>query len=461
VTVYLGVLLWQSPLLGGLTLAVGALQVLVLALSTRPIGTLARQELAAFGRSQGYLGEALVGIATLKAAGAEHRALVRWSHVFCDHLNVSLRYSYAAGSVAALLSALPWLGQLLLLCGGATQVLNGSMSLGTMVGLMTLAGAFFAPLASLVSSGQQFHLAGANYDRIRDVTEAEPEQTGEVLRATPRLTGRIRLDQVGFLYAQGAPEVLRGLHLTVRAGSRIAIVGVSGSGKSTLGKLLLGLYAPTGGRILYDDLSLQDLSLRGVRRQYGVVLQESTLFTGSIRSNIALSDPSMDLERVIEAARLAAVHDDIVAMPMGYDTFISEAGSALSGGQRQRLAIARAIAQRPTILLLDEATSHLDVETERRVAANLRRLACTQIIIAHRLSTVRDADMIVVLDQGAIVERGTHDELLRRDGHYARLARGQLGHGVPHRAPHSGAAAPRRPSWMDPPRSGFKQGRVW
>jgi ABC-type bacteriocin/lantibiotic exporter with double-glycine peptidase domain len=155
-------------------------------------------------------------------------------------------------------------------------------------------------------------------------------------------------------------------------------------------------------------------------------LQESVLFSGSVVSNIALSDPTMDVARVTEAAKIAAIHDDIVAMPMGYDTRVSEGGSALSGGQRQRLAIARAIAHKPAILLLDEATSHLDVETEAKVARNLEELACTQIIIAHRLSTVRDADMIVVIDAGAIVETGTHQELIRRDGHYARLVRQQL-----------------------------------
>jgi ABC-type bacteriocin/lantibiotic exporter with double-glycine peptidase domain len=426
VMVYLVVLLWQSPSFGLVTLVVGAVQVLVLVVSTGPVGRLARRELAAFGKSQGYLGEALVGIATLKAAGAEERAFERWSNVFFEHLNISLRYSYASGSVTAVLSALPWLGQLLLLWAGAAQVLNGSMSLGTMVGLMALAGAFFAPLGSLVTSGQQFQLVGANLDRIRDVTEAEPEQSGAKLRDTRRLTGHVCLQGVSFAYAHGAPDVLRGVEVTVRPGERVAIVGHSGSGKSTLGKLLVGLYAPTEGSILYDGLPLHELDLREVRRQYGVVFQESTLFSGSIRSNIALSDPLMHLDRVIEAAKIAAIHDDIVAMPMGYDTFVSEGGSAVSGGQRQRLALARAIVHKPTILLLDEATSHLDVETEQRVAHNLRRLACTQIIIAHRLSTVRDADAILVLDDGAIVEQGRHEELIRRRGHYARLVRRQL-----------------------------------
>jgi ABC-type bacteriocin/lantibiotic exporter with double-glycine peptidase domain len=295
-----------------------------------------------------------------------------------------------------------------------------------MVGLLALAAAFVAPLGSLVSSGQQFQQVGANLDRVRDVTEAEREQQGQELLPTPRLTGDIHVHRVGFRYGPAAPWVLREVDLTIEPGLTVAIVGRSGSGKSTLGKLLVGLYVPDEGEVFYEGLPLQRLNWQELRRQCGVVLQENALFSGSIRSNIALSDPAMPNERVVEAAKVAAIHDEIAAMPMGYDTFVAEGGSALSGGQRQRLAIARAIAHRPAVLLLDEATSHLDVETESKVAGNLQALACTQIVIAHRLSTIRAADTIVVLDDGVIVERGRHDDLVAHRGPYAKLVRQQL-----------------------------------
>jgi ATP-binding cassette subfamily B protein len=430
VAFYLVILFLQSPPFGLLTLVLGLLQLLLLLLTNRAISRLARRELAAFGKAQGNLAEALMGIATLKASGAEERAFERWSNTFFDHLNTALRYNFASGTVTAVLTALRSFGELALLWVGATQVLNGSLTLGTMVALLALAGAFFAPLGSLVTSGQQFQLVGANLDRIKDVSEAQTEQHGRDVLPAPRLSGHIQLADVTFRYDEAGPDVLRHLDLTVEPGSRVAIVGPSGSGKSTLGKLLLGLYEPTDGDIRYDGMSLQRIDWQELRRQFGVVLQESILFSGSILSNIALGNPAMDRECVVAAARTAAIHDDITAMPMGYDTFVAEGGSALSGGQRQRLSIARAVAHEPAIVLLDEATSHLDVATEQTVARNLQSLACTQVVIAHRLSTIRDADVILVLDQGAIVERGSHAELLRHGGHYARLVGQQLHRGA-------------------------------
>jgi ABC-type bacteriocin/lantibiotic exporter with double-glycine peptidase domain len=212
----------------------------------------------------------------------------------------------------------------------------------------------------------------------------------------------------------------------MRAGATIAIVGRSGCGKSTLASLIAGMYRPSEGRILFDGHDAARLELKSLRRQLGIVFQSPYLFAGSIRSNIALVEPSAALDRVVAAARQACIHDDIDRMPMGYEAIVSDGGSSLSGGQRQRIAIARALVHKPAVMILDEATSALDAETEARVIANLARQQCTRIVLAHRLSTIVDADHILVMEEGEVVEQGTHDELMARGQRYRMLVAAQL-----------------------------------
>ncbi|GER81920.1 NHLP family bacteriocin export ABC transporter peptidase/permease/ATPase [Thermogemmatispora aurantia] len=426
VIAYLFILLWQSPIFALLTLGLGLLQVLVLLGTHRIVLDLASRDLAAQGKAQGYLAETLAGMATLKAAGAEQRALERWSNLFYERLNITLRLSYLQAGINTAMTILRIFSPIALLWIGAYQVLNGHLSVGTMLALNTLASAFLTPVASLVSSGQQFQILYAHLERLTDVTTAEPEQDIEKAQLPPRLSGRIYVQNVSFQYGPDSPRVLKQINIRIEPGQKIAIVGRTGSGKSTLGKLLLALYTPTEGEIYYDGLPLSQLNYQEVRRQFGVVLQDSQIFSGSILQNITLNDPNVPYERIVKAATAAAIHEDIMRMPLGYDTPVAEGGSALSGGQRQRLCLARALVNEPAILLLDEATSHLDVLTEQRVSENLRAYPCTQIIIAHRLSTIRDADLILVMHDGMIIEQGTHEQLLQLNGYYAQLMRQQL-----------------------------------
>ena len=419
VLVYLIILLVTSPLFCLLVVVIALAQVVLLVTTNRLLRDMTSRELTALGKSQGYVVEALTGITTLKAAGAEQRTLGQWTNLFFEQLNISVRKNLISWTIDTVMNILRTFSPLLLLVVGTLEVLNGSLQVGTMLALIALSTAFLTPVASLVTSGQRLQLVRSHLERIADVLEAAPEQDISTVGEPPKLSGTIRLENVNFQYDPHSPMVLHDINVDIKPRQKVAIVGRTGSGKSTLGNLLLGMYLPTSGEIFYDDIPLRTLNYQAVRSQFGVVLQGSAIFSGSIRENITLNNPNMTFERVIKAAQMAAIHDDILAMAMEYETLVSEGGSALSGGQRQRLALARALANSPVVLLLDEATSALDVVTERVVEENLRRLQCTQIIIAHRLSTIRNADMILVIDQGTIVERGSHEELLQQNGYYA------------------------------------------
>jgi ABC-type bacteriocin/lantibiotic exporter with double-glycine peptidase domain len=423
---YVALLLLRAPTFGALVIGLGALQFALFVLAQQRLYALTQQELVTQAAEQSYLADALGGMATLKASGGEERAFARWSNLFVADLNVTLQRNQLIALIDAAQTALRTASPLALLWVGVGLVLNGSLSTGTMLALSALASAALAPLVALVANVQQLQVAQAQIERIADVLEAAPEQDTRTAMPAPRLSGRIELRQVSFRYDAQAAPIVSDISLTVEPGQKIALVGRTGSGKTTLALLLLGLYEPTEGDILYDGHSLRTLDYRSLRRQFGVVLQEARLFAGSIRQNIAADDPTVSLDQVMAAARVAAIDEEIAALPMGYETLVTEGGGGLSGGQRQRIALARAVVRQPSVLLLDEATSHLDALTEARVDANVSALACTRVVIAHRLSTIRDADLILMVEAGRIVERGTNAQLVARGGQYAVLVRGQV-----------------------------------
>jgi len=349
-----------------------------------------------------------------------------WTNLFVAELNVSLRRGRLAAAVETAMHGLALLSPIVVLLVGAYLVGNGQLSLGTMLALAALATAFLEPLATLVVTALQIQLLGSYLARLDDVLSTPTETAGRDLRHAPQLTGAVRAERLTFSYTTHGTPAIDCVDLEVRPGEVLAIVGRSGSGKSTLGRLLLGLYQPSDGRVLLDGIDLATMHPRSVRSQIGVVTQDPYIFGLSIRDNLALGDPSLPPDRLQTAAELAGVADDIHAMPMGWDTPLVDAGASLSGGQRQRLALARALAPQPRILLLDEATSNLDTVTEAKVHANIARLGCTVILIAHRLATVIDADHIIVMDAGRVVEVGCHRELLDAGSHYAQLVAGQL-----------------------------------
>ena len=413
---------WQMALLA---MGLALLQILVLVFSRGRQRDLMTRNLEVSSSAQSYEVEMFTGIQTLKAMGLEDRAVQHWSNLYVDVLNVSLERGRLQAITEAFNSTLRMASPLVTLSVGTYLALDGSLSLGQMLALNALAGSFLTPIANLVSAGFQLQLVSSYLARVDDVLRATPEQGDNTPRRPHKLQGSIQLEQVSFRYGPRSPLVVQDITLELKAGQFVAIVGPSGAGKSTLAQLLLGLYLPTSGIIRYDGVPLQAMDLQAVRRQMGVVMQTPSLFRGDIRRNIAYADPTLPLEKIVDAARRAQVHDEIMAMPMNYETVLAEMGVSLSGGQRQRLALARAIVHDPPILLLDEATNALDVKTERAVQDAIAEMKCTRVVIAHRLSTIQGADVILVMDQGKLVEQGTHEELLDRGGHYHGLVAAQ------------------------------------
>lgn len=375
--------------------------------------------------------ESIGSIDVIKAMAIEDPMRKKWEELFAKFLKSQYRSQKLEQTFEAIGGSLSVLSNVTLLWYGASLVLEGSLTPGEFMAFQMLAGQVTGPLGRVIGLWDQLQQARVSLERMSDVLDNDPEpQPPTEERVYPKvIRGRVKFDGVFFHYgSKGAPYVLRNVSFEAKPGQRIAIVGRSGSGKTTLARLLLGMYRPTEGKITLDNWDFQRVDLSTYRRQIGFVLQENLLFSGTILENIALGDPEPDRQRAEEAATLASAHDFIRSMPLAYDTVVGEFGLTLSGGQRQRVNIARALYRNPQILVMDEATSALDSLSEREIQKNLDAILAerTSFIIAHKISTVREADLILVLHDGTIVEQGTHDELIARRGTYYYLAAQQL-----------------------------------
>jgi ATP-binding cassette subfamily B protein len=376
-------------------------------------------------RTQSHLVEVLSGIQTVKAQNIEMISRWKWQDYYSKYIARTFEKTVTGTALTETSQVLQKLSQLLVLWVGATLVLKGEMSLGQLIAFRIISGYVTQPLLRLSSIWQSIQELKVSFERLADVVDT-PQESDDADKAKiplPPLVGAVRFEQVEFAFSRANPPVLHEVCLDIAAGTFVGVVGQSGSGKSTLTKMLSRLYAPDKGKILIDGYDIAKVELYSLRRQIGIVPQEPLLFSGSVADNIALGDPDASSDAIVEAARLACAHEFIMDMPAGYSSDVGERGAGLSGGQRQRIALARTLLLQPRLLVLDEATSALDYDTERRVFRNLLDSLdnCTVFFITHRLSTIKRADRIVMMHQGAVAEEGTHDALMELKGRYYAL----------------------------------------
>lgn len=377
------------------------------------------------GAVHGFTAETMQGIATVKSIAAEGAVRARFAGLAADRRAAEVRRDLLIGRVETVLTTVRAGAPLTILLLGFPAAASGELPVGELVTAVGLATAAVGPAGGFVMGLRLMHGARSHLVRLADIWALQPEANGGEAEQPVELGGAVELRAVGLRYPGSAEAALREVSLRIEPGEHIAVVGRSGSGKSTLVKILCGLLPPSSGEIRYDGRPAAQLGLPGLRRAMGVVLQDVWLFAGTIRANIVLARDLPD-DDVRHAAALAGIAAEIEALPLGYETPLADGGAGVSGGQRQRIALARALAHRPRVVVLDEATSHLDALGEARVAESLTRMGVTRISVAHRLSTVRDADRIVVLDRGRVVQIGRYDDLAREPGEFRDLVRAQL-----------------------------------
>jgi HlyB family type I secretion system ABC transporter len=427
--VYIVVMLLYSWLLTLIALATVPLFALLTFIVAPLIRRQSRTKAERNAETQSYLVEVVSGIQTVKAQNIELHSRWQWQERYARYVSAGFNSALTSTTAGSVSNFLNKLSGLLLLWVGASLVLQGQLTLGELIAFRIIAGYTTSPLLRLIQLWQNFQETALSLERLGDILNypQEMESTGSNQIPMPEIKGAVRYENVSFRFANTGDPQLFEINLDLPAGAFIGVVGTSGAGKSTLTKLLPRLYEPDSGRILIDGYDIGKVELYSLRRQMGVVLQDTLLFDGTVQENIALSNPDATQEEIITAAQVAVAHDFIMSLPQGYNTRVGERGSALSGGQRQRIAIARTVLQNPQLLVLDEATSALDYQTERLVCQNLAQAfqGRTVFFITHRLATIQSADLILMMESAMVVERGSHDELMALQGRYYYLFRQQ------------------------------------
>lgn len=421
IVTYALIMLYFSMKLG-ITIILISLTLVIILIITTPITLhLMNQQILRESKIQSFIAENINNVMDIKVTGVENKFFNQWENKFKDYLMSVEKSNVWRSSIEGLSTSIQFIVPLFLLWLGISLITSGQMSIGTLFGFNALAGMFINPVVSIGNRYIAIIQLSSIFQRLFDVFDATPERKNGEYKIKEAIKGKIELKNLNYRYDSFGDYALKNINLEINPGEKIGIVGVSGSGKSTLAKLITGLYQEYEGKILFDNINMKKFNLQSLRKQIGSVLQETSLFNKSILENIALQDEDYKEENAEAAAMMASIHNEIIKLPMGYHSILSEVGVNLSGGQRQRLLLARALYNKPSILVLDEATGFLDQVNENKIEASISKLNCTRIVIAHRLNTIRNADKIIVMNKGEIVESGSHAYLMELRGKYYNL----------------------------------------